>query len=56
VKKGLGLVSEVAYNALHNRNGVAMANTQAHTGKRRPHGTNYLFIAWETLTHANNPA
>lgn len=56
VQKGLGLVSEVAYNALHNRNGVAMANTQLYTEKRRPQGTNYLFIAWETLTHANNPA
>jgi hypothetical protein len=56
VKKGLGLVSEVAFNALHTRNGVAMANTQTYTEKKRPQGTNYLFVAWETLTHANNPA
>jgi hypothetical protein len=56
VKKGLGLVSEVAFNALHTRNGVAMANTQAYTEKKRPQGTNHLFVAWETLTHANNPS
>ena len=56
VKKGLGLVSEVAFNALHTRNGVAMANTRTYTERKRPQGTNYLFVAWETLTHANNPA
>jgi hypothetical protein len=56
VTKGLGPVTEVAYNALHNRLGIAMSNTQQYTESRRPQGTNNLFVAWETLTHANNPA
>jgi hypothetical protein len=32
-----------------------MTNTQALTESTRPQGTNNLFVAWETLTHANNP-
>jgi hypothetical protein len=56
VTKGLGPVTEVAFNALHNRLGIAMANSQQYTESRRPQGTNNLFVAWETLTHANNPA
>jgi hypothetical protein len=55
VHKGLGPISEVAYNALHNRLGIAMSNTQAYTERIRPQGSNNLFVAWETLTHANNP-
>jgi hypothetical protein len=46
----------VAFNALHGRMGVAMSNTQTYTERLRPHGTNNLFVAWETLTHAGNPA
>jgi len=56
VTKGLGPVTEVAFNALHNRLGIAMTNTQSYTERIRPQGTNNLFVAWETLTHANNPA
>ena len=56
VTKGLGPVTEVAFNALHNRLGIAMTNSQQYTESHRPQGTNNLFIAWETLTHANNPA
>ncbi|GAA2637237.1 alginate lyase family protein [Paractinoplanes durhamensis] len=56
VQKGLGPVSEVAFNALHTRLGIAMTNSQTYTESRRPQGTNNLFVAWETLTHANNPA
>ena len=56
VDKGLGPITEVAFNALHNRLGIAMANSQQYTESRRPQGTNNLFVAWETLTHANNPA
>ncbi len=56
VTKGLGPVTEVAFNALHNRLGIGMANTQQYTESQRPQGTNNLFVAWETLTHANNPA
>ncbi|XVV09404.1 alginate lyase family protein [Actinoplanes sp. CA-131856] len=56
VVKGLGPVTEVAFNALSNRLGYAMSNTQTYTEAKRPQGTNNLFVAWETLTHANNPA
>ncbi|MGW4945952.1 alginate lyase family protein [Actinoplanes sp. NPDC004185] len=56
VTRGLGPISEVAYNALHNRLGIAMANTGTYTEARRPQGSNNLFVAWETLTHAGNPA
>ncbi|MEV0183551.1 alginate lyase family protein [Streptomyces sp. NPDC050625] len=55
LKLGLGPVTEVGYNALHNRLGIAMANTQALTLNNRPAGSNNLFVAWETLTHGDNP-
>ncbi|WP_275001139.1 alginate lyase family protein [Promicromonospora iranensis] len=55
VHLGLGPVTEVGFNALHNRQGFAMTNTQALTESMRPQGTNNLFVAWETLTHADNP-
>ncbi|MCW2874276.1 MAG: secreted protein [Streptomyces oryziradicis] len=51
---GLGPITEVGFNALHNRLGIAMTNTQALTEQQRPAGSNNLFVAWETLTHANN--
>jgi hypothetical protein len=54
--RGLGPITEVGYNALHTRLGYAMTNTQALTESRRPAGTNNLFVAWETLTHAENPS
>ncbi|MFI5908934.1 alginate lyase family protein [Dactylosporangium sp. NPDC051541] len=53
---GLGPITEVGYNALHNRLGIAMTNTQRLTEQSRPAGSNNLFVAWETLTHADNPA
>jgi hypothetical protein len=56
VKRGLGPVTEVAYNALHTRLGVDMSNTRELTERQRPAGTNSLFLGWETLTHAANPA
>ncbi|WP_406136556.1 alginate lyase family protein [Streptomyces sp. NBC_01089] len=56
LKDSLGPVTEVGFNALHNRLGIAMTNTQALTEKQRPAGTDNLFVAWETLTHADNPA
>ncbi|MDP4502424.1 alginate lyase family protein [Nonomuraea turcica] len=55
VTLGLGPVTEVGFNALNNRMGLAMSNTQALTEQQRPAGTNNLFVAWETLTHAGNP-
>jgi hypothetical protein len=51
---GLGPVTEVGYNALHNRLGIAMTNTQKLTLQSRPAGANNLFVAWETLTHGDN--
>jgi hypothetical protein len=56
VHRGLGPITEVGYNAMHTRLGFAMANTQALTESRRPAGSNNLFVAWETLTHAENPS
>jgi hypothetical protein len=56
VHRGLGPITEVGYNALHTRLGYSMANTQALTESRRPAGSNNLFVAWETLTHAENPS
>ncbi|MEI8407284.1 MULTISPECIES: alginate lyase family protein [unclassified Kribbella] len=56
VHRGLGPITEVGYNAMHTRLGYAMANTQALTESRRPAGANNLFVAWETLTHAENPS
>ncbi|MCQ9181190.1 alginate lyase family protein [Streptomyces sp. IBSBF 2953] len=53
---GLGPVTEVGYNALHNRLGIAMSNTQTLTLQNRPAGSNNLFVAWETLTHGDDPA
>ncbi|WP_433339929.1 alginate lyase family protein [Streptomyces sp. CA-253872] len=55
VNRGLGPVTEMGYNALHNRLGIAMTNTQRLTEQQRPAGSNNLFVAWETLTHGDNP-
>ncbi|WP_440073640.1 alginate lyase family protein [Streptosporangium sp. OZ121] len=52
---GLGPITEVGFNALNTRMGIAMTNTQRLTEQQRPAGTNVLFVAWETLTHAANP-
>ncbi|MFJ8660030.1 alginate lyase family protein [Streptomyces sp. NPDC093795] len=54
LKDHLGPVTEVGFNALHHRMGYAMTNTQNLTESRRPAGTDNLFVAWETLTHAGN--
>ncbi|MGY0064637.1 alginate lyase family protein [Streptomyces sp. LZ34] len=56
VSKGLDEVTEVGYNALHNRLGIAMSNTQKYTEAHRPSGTDNYFNAWTTLTHADNPS
>jgi hypothetical protein len=53
---GLGPVTEVGFNALNTRMGIPMANTQTLTDRQRPAGSNNLFVAWQTLTHAANPA
>ncbi|GAB2775010.1 alginate lyase family protein [Amycolatopsis magusensis] len=55
VKRGLGPVPEVAFAALNTRLGIPMSNTQKLVEQQRPAGTNSLFVAWQTLTHAGNP-
>jgi hypothetical protein len=56
LSRELGPTPEVSYNALNTRLGIAMANTKIYTESNRPHATDNLFIAWETLTHAANPS
>lgn len=33
-----------------------MTNTETLTVRGRPAGSNNLFVAWETLSHGDNPA
>ncbi|MEU7479738.1 hypothetical protein AB0A63_27360 [Lentzea sp. NPDC042327] len=56
LNRHLGPTSEVSFTALSTRLGIGMANTQRYTESQRPQGTDNLFVAWETLTHAANPA
>ncbi|MEQ4206885.1 alginate lyase family protein [Actinopolymorpha sp. B17G11] len=55
-ERTLGPTLEVAFNHYHNRYGVRLKRTERllETPGVRPTGANY-FLAWETLTHANNP-
>jgi hypothetical protein len=55
VHRGLGPVTEVGYNALANRLGNVMTSTRTLVLNNRPAGDNTLFVAWETLTHGNQP-
>jgi hypothetical protein len=55
VTRGLGPATEVGYNALATRLGLALPKTKQLTEQNRPAQTNILFIGWDTLTHANNP-
>lgn len=50
----LGPVTEPGYNALKGRLGTPMDQTGIHTERHRPHGSNGIAVAWETLTHALN--
>jgi hypothetical protein len=52
----LGSVTEVGFNALSFRMGIDMPVTRNWTLAKRPVGTNGLFVAFESLTHAQNPA
>jgi hypothetical protein len=56
LKQDLGPVTEVGYNALHTRLGQDLPETGKLTERNRPAGSNDLFVAWETLTHADNTA
>ncbi|KAK0716356.1 chondroitin AC/alginate lyase [Lasiosphaeris hirsuta] len=48
-------VTEVGLNALGTRLGLNTQQTGRYTQRTRPHETNWLFIGWETVTHARNP-
>ncbi|MEV6447534.1 hypothetical protein [Amycolatopsis sp. NPDC051716] len=49
-------MTEVGFDALNTRMDIAMANTQTLTDRQHPAGSNNLFVAWQPLTHAANPA
>ncbi|GLA40582.1 hypothetical protein AnigIFM63309_008416 [Aspergillus niger] len=52
----LGTITEVGSNALHNRLCVEMSHTKNFTEDQRSFkNNNGLFVAFETLTHAQNP-
>ncbi|KAJ5114228.1 hypothetical protein N7456_002762 [Penicillium angulare] len=52
----LGPITEVGYNGLSFRMGIDMPQTEKLTSKQRPASDNGLFVAYETLTHAENSA
>lgn len=52
----LGPITEVGYNALSFRMGIDMPQTGNLTVRQRPAKDNGLFVAYETLTHAENDA
>ncbi|MFE0176779.1 alginate lyase family protein [Streptomyces sp. NPDC059002] len=54
VQRDMGPDTEVGLNHLKGRLGMAMPQTEKYTEQRRPEGTDDLFVAWETLTHAEN--
>ncbi|MGW2565338.1 alginate lyase family protein [Streptomyces sp. NPDC001537] len=47
---------EVALNHLENRLGTPVPAAHKLVEQTRPAGTDDLFVSWETLTHADNPA
>ncbi|WP_327352290.1 alginate lyase family protein [Streptomyces sp. NBC_01304] len=51
----LGPDLEVALNHLQNRMGGRLPKARRLAGEQRPAGTDNLFVAWETLTHGENP-
>ncbi|KAF7627736.1 hypothetical protein AFLA_003111 [Aspergillus flavus NRRL3357] len=56
LKLALRAVTEVGFNALSFRMGIDMPQTENLTVKQRPAENNGLFVAYETLTHAQNNA
>ncbi|MFF3643138.1 alginate lyase family protein [Streptomyces sp. NPDC002564] len=54
VQRDMGPDTEVGLNHLRGRLKLAMPETERYTEQRRPEGTDDLFVAWETLTHADN--
>ncbi|OGM50743.1 secreted protein [Aspergillus bombycis] len=56
LKLSLRAVTEVGFNALSFRMGIDMPETENLTVNQRPAENNGLFVAYETLTHAQNDA
>lgn len=55
VKRTMGPDVEVALNHLRGRMHRSLPQTEKLAERQRPAGTDDLFVAWETLTHAGNP-
>ncbi|MFI8326570.1 alginate lyase family protein [Streptomyces sp. NPDC085529] len=55
VERTMGPDVEVALNHLEGRMGMRLPQTAKLAARQRPGGTDDLFVAWETLTHARNP-
>lgn len=56
VERNMGPDLEVALNHLEGRRGGSVPAARRLAEQTRPAGTDNLFVAWETLTHAGNPA
>ncbi|WP_338698085.1 alginate lyase family protein [Streptomyces sp. Q6] len=54
VQRDMGPDTEVGLSHLQGRLKMDLPQTQALTRKQRPEGTDDLFVAWETLTHAQS--
>ncbi|MFF1381656.1 alginate lyase family protein [Streptomyces sp. NPDC058308] len=54
VRRDMGPDTEVGLNHLRGRLHLEMPETERYTERGRPEGTDGLFVAWETLTHAGN--
>ncbi|MFF5880203.1 alginate lyase family protein [Streptomyces californicus] len=55
IERTMGPDVEVALNHLGHRLHLALPETEKLAASRRPGGTDDLFVAWETLTHADGP-
>ncbi|WP_153449932.1 alginate lyase family protein [Streptomyces smaragdinus] len=55
IETNMGPDVEVAVNHLRNRMGLKVPEAERLAVHQRPAGTDDLFVAWETLTHADNP-
>ncbi|MEU9191737.1 hypothetical protein [Streptomyces hundungensis] len=55
IERSVGPDVEVLFNQLQNRLHLALPATRKLAEQQQPGGTDDLFVAWETLTHAQNP-
>ncbi|MFK0173234.1 alginate lyase family protein [Streptomyces sp. NPDC090306] len=56
VDRNMGPDLEVLVNHMENRLHKPLPAAHRLTAQHRPNGTDDLFVSWETLTHADNPA